>query len=196
MPRIDIEKLCFSYGRHPVFTDYSLSLTKNGIYTLTGPSGCGKTTLLRLILGLNKPSSGSLLVSEPPAAAFQEYRLFPHLSATENVAVIRESSCQTKRENLENARDLLLSLGLTEDEAALLPDELSGGMKQRVSLARALYASSRILLLDEPSKELDAELRENLYQKLLARAEHAIILLSTHRTEEIERLGAHEIPLA
>ena len=193
MPKIIADKLNFSYGKHMVFKDYSLALTENGIYALLGPSGCGKTTLLRLILGLLKPQSGSLLVSEPPAAAFQEYRLFPHLSATENVAVIRESRCDKGRDILKDALDRLLSFGFTEEEACALPSELSGGMKQRVSLTRALFSESRILIFDEPSKELDAKLRESLYEKLLQRAKNAIILLSTHRTEEIERLGAHTI---
>ncbi len=196
MPRIAVENLNFSYGKRRIFADYSIVIPDAGIYTLTGPSGCGKTTLLRLLLGLLRPQSGSILVSEPPAAAFQEYRLFPHLSAAENVAVIRESTKSNKREILKNARALLLSFGFTEDETYALPDALSGGMKQRVSLARALYSESRILLLDEPSKELDAELRESLYEKLTERARSSIILLSTHRTEEIERLSAHSLSLS
>ena len=195
MPTIIADKLNFSYGKNKIFNNYSLALSENGIYTLVGPSGCGKTTLLRLILGLLKPQSGSLLVSEPPAAAFQEYRLFPHLSAAENVSIVRTSNRDNKRDILKNARDSLLSFGFTMEEACAPPSELSGGMKQRVSLARALFSESRILIFDEPSKELDAELRESLYEKLLQRAKNAIVLLSTHRTEEISRLGAHTISL-
>lgn len=189
MPDILIKNLSFSYSDRLVFNHFSLSITENGIYTLIGPSGSGKTTLFRLLLGLAKPDRGQISISEPPAASFQEHRLFPHLSAAENVAVIRKSSS----EHFAEAKALLCRLGFTETDMQLFPNELSGGMKQRVSIARALFSSSKILLLDEPTKELDEALRKILYALLIERAETSLILLSTHRTEETDILGAKSI---
>lgn len=191
MPEIQVKNLVFSYPDRVIFKDLSLSLSGNGIYTLIGPSGSGKTTLFRLLLGLTKQADGGISLSEPAAAVFQEYRLFPHLTAAENVAVIRERI----RENLPDAKALLYRLGFTDEDTELLPCELSGGMKQRVSIARALFSDSKILILDEPTKELDEVLREVLYGLLKERAESSLILLSTHRTEETARLGAKLIEL-
>ena len=191
MPEICVSDLSFSYGRRRIFNQFSLSLKGSGIYTLLGPSGCGKTTLLRILLGLERPDAGEVSLSEQPAAVFQEHRLFPHLTALQNVTVIGDAN----ETALVEAKQLLLDLGFTESETSLYPAELSGGMKQRVALARAFFSPSSILLLDEPSKELDHELRETLYRKLTERAEHALILLSTHRTEETERLSATPIHL-
>ena len=189
MPDIQIKKLFFSYSDRCIFQDFSLSLSGRGIYTLIGPSGSGKTTLFRLLLGLLKPSHGRIFLSEPPAAVFQEHRLFPHLNAAENVAIIRESP----REHLPQARSLLYRLGFTERDTELFPSELSGGMKQRVSIARALFSDSKILLLDEPTKELDESLRRILYDLLIERAKDSLILLSTPRTEETDVLAAKRI---
>lgn len=191
MPEIQVKNLVFSYPDRVIFKDLSLSLSGNGIYTLIGPSGSGKTTLFRLLLDLTKQADGGISLSEPAAAVFQEYRLFPHLTAAENVAVIRERI----RESLPDAKALLCRLGFTDEDTELLPCELSGGMKQRVSIARALFSDSKILILDEPTKELDEALREVLYGLLKERAESSLILLSTHRTEETARLGAKLIEL-
>ena len=192
MPDIKISDLSFSYGKRKVLSDLSLSFSGTGIYTLTGPSGSGKTTLLRLLLGLERPARGSVTLSEPPAAAFQEYRLFPQLTAEENVAL----TAPDPKASLADAHSALLSLGFSEQDCRLYPSQLSGGMKQRVSLARALFADSRILLLDEPSKELDAPLRELLYEALRSRAKDSLILLTTHRTEETEILNAKNVTVS
>ena len=189
MPEILMQNVDFSYRERSVFTNLSLQLSGSGIYALIGPSGSGKTTLLRLLLGLIKPSSGSIHTSSSPAVAFQEYRLFPHLTAAENVAIITASP----KEHHKAACDLLISLGFTDREVNLLPSKLSGGMKQRVSIARALFSNADILLLDEPTKELDENLRRRLYDLLIKRAETSLILLSTHRVEEVEILGAKTI---
>ena len=191
MPDIRIENLDFSYGDRRIFDGLTLTISGGGIYTLIGPSGSGKTTLFRLLLGLAKPRSGRVSLSDPPAAVFQEYRLFPHLSAAENVAVI----CEHPKERLPQAKSLLKELGFSEKDTDLLPSELSGGMKQRVSIARALFSDAKILLLDEPTKELDLSLRAILYRILTERAETSLILLSTHRTEESEILGAQTIAI-
>lgn len=195
MPDILLRDLSFRYGKKTILDGYSLTLHGPGIHTLTGPSGCGKTTLLRLILGLQKPTSGSVSVSEKPVAAFQEYRLFPWLDAAENVAIAR--STRNSREMLDEAMDLLRSFGFSDSEMHAYPDQLSGGMKQRISICRALFSESNLLLFDEPTKELDQALRETVCAAFRRRAENSLILLTTHRMEEIELLGAvdHSFPV-
>ena len=191
MPELLVQNLDFSYADRVIFSDFSLSLSGVGIYTLIGPSGSGKTTLLRLLLGLNKARRGLISLSDVPASVFQEYRLFPHLSAAENVAIIKNDP----KAHLVKARRLLNDLGLNDDDTELLPSALSGGMKQRVSIARALFSDAKILLLDEPTKELDASLRARIYELLSERAKDTLIILSTHRAEETEILGAKTILL-
>ena len=191
MPELLVQNLDFSYADRIIFSDFSLSLSGVGIYTLIGPSGSGKTTLLRLLLGLNKARRGLISLSDAPASVFQEYRLFPHLSAAENVAIIKNDP----KAHLVKARRLLNDLGLNDDDTELLPSALSGGMKQRVSIARALFSDAKILLLDEPTKELDASLRARIYELLRERAKDTLIILSTHRAEETEILGAKTILL-
>lgn len=190
MPEIKITDLRFGYEKKEIFRGLSLDLKGPGIFTLTGPSGCGKTTLLRLICGLERPLAGAISLSHRPSVAFQEHRLFPELTAAENVALISREDGR-----LAEARTLLCAFGLSSDESELLPSELSGGMKQRVSLARAFFSDSPILIMDEPSKELDEDLRENLYRRILERGKSSLILFSTHRTEETALLQAQNITL-
>ena len=96
MPEILVSTLSFSYGKKQIFNSFTYAFKGPGIFLLTGPSGCGKTTLLRLIAGLEKPSAGTLTVSDPCAFAFQEYRLFPVLSVLRNVTCVRDP--KTKEE--------------------------------------------------------------------------------------------------
>ncbi len=192
MPEINLENVSFGYNEHLLFENMSHKITGTGIYTLTGPSGCGKTTYFRLLLKLISPKNGTIYLSEAPSMLFQEHRLFPNLSVIDNLTVITAKHNKQATENL--ASDLLGKLGLSEKTHMLFPHELSGGMRQRVAIARALFSDSKILLLDEPSKELDAALRENLYDLLTARAKNSLILMSTHRTEEGERLASHAHP--
>lgn len=189
MPELSLSSVSFSYPGKSVFHEFSLSLTGTGLITVSGPSGCGKTTLFRLLCRLEKPSSGTVTVSEHPSVAFQEYRLFPGLSAVQNVSLSRRET------NLTEAGTILSSLGFPSNDFGSLPESLSGGMKQRVSLARALLSESRILLLDEPSKELDQKLRERLYSVLRERSKTSLILLSTHHPEETLQFSKQLITL-
>jgi spermidine/putrescine transport system ATP-binding protein len=165
-------------------------------FTLLGPSGCGKTTLLRIIAGLEMPSSGNVIlgnedITSLPASkrhinmVFQSYALFPHLSIYENVAFGLRSrkihSDEIKR-RVENGLEMLV-LGSMRDR---LPSQLSGGQKQRVALARALVNEPDILLLDEPMSALDAKLRTQVQEDLrkLQRELGTTFILVTHDQSE------------
>lgn len=154
---------------------------------LVGPSGCGKSTVLRLIAGLAEPTAGT--VERPrdlaPGFVFQEPTLMPWATAEANVALplrLRGESRQTRR---ERARELLAALGL-EGFADAYPRQLSGGMKMRVSIARALAARPRLLLLDEPFAALDEIARNQLNDDLLAlrRREDLTLVFVTHSVHE------------
>ena len=196
MAEILFDSLSFSYGKKKVFDGLSLSFNGPGLFLVTGPSGCGKTTLLRLVAGLEKPSDGVLSISDPVSFAFQEYRLFPGLSALQNVTCVRDPrSKEDSAQNDAEALSLLISLGLTRDDARLTPDALSGGMKQRVSLARALFSPHPIKLLDEVTKELDRTSVDLVLSEIERVSADSLILFSTHHPEDCDGLPSTRIEL-
>lgn len=150
----------------------SLTVEPGTLVTLLGPSGCGKTTTLRLLAGLEHPTSGRILiggkdVTQLPAnerdvaMVFQSYALFPHMNALDNVMYGLLSSGLTKREAQDRAREGLKLVGL-EHQGERLPSELSGGQQQRIAVARALVLEPQVLLLDEPLSNLDERLRRRV----------------------------------
>jgi NitT/TauT family transport system ATP-binding protein len=145
---------------------------RSEILAILGPSGCGKSTLLRIIAGIEKPSSGEIIYrtsnrDRPPIGfVFQSPSLLPWLTLLENVALPLRARGVPKKEAEETARKYLSLVGLQEFEN-FYPDELSGGMKQRVNLARALGIEPEILLMDEPFSHLDPLTAENLRAELL-----------------------------
>lgn len=152
--------------------DLSLTVEPGTLVTLLGPSGCGKTTTLRLLAGLEHPTSGRILiggkdVTQLPAnerdvaMVFQSYALFPHMNALDNVMYGLLSSGFTKREAQDRAREGLKLVGL-EHQGERLPSELSGGQQQRIAVARALVLEPQVLLLDEPLSNLDERLRRRV----------------------------------
>ncbi len=190
---LTIKNLRKSFGEKRIFSDFSYSFSDKGIYLLTGESGIGKTTLLRMIAGLDKDFDGEILEGGigRVSFAFQEHRLIPQLSAIENV--VFAISDRKDEAVVSKATELLKTLALEDEDFLLTPDSLSGGMKQRISLARAFIKDAPILLLDEPTKELDpanAEIVRGLIRKA---AESRLVILASHNPEDLLSLGDNVI---
>ncbi len=182
---IKIEDLSFSYGEKPVIQGLDLSLPKHGVFALMGPSGCGKTTLLYLISGLLKPENGRIQRdSDKIAYSFQEPRLLEHKNALENVKFVLKD-----KNKEEIALAFLADLGL-KAEAKTFPRQLSGGMKQRVSLARALAFDGDISLFDEPFNGLDEAVKERAAALIRKKGENSLVILITHSFDDAELCGA------
>ncbi|HHY16963.1 MAG TPA: ATP-binding cassette domain-containing protein [Firmicutes bacterium] len=158
-----------------VLDSLSLELPERGIIAFMGPSGSGKTTLFRLISGLLPPDSGSVEAPERCSFVFQEDRLLPWSSVQENIEIVLDR--QQQRAGV--ARRLLVELGLggTENQSI---QELSGGMRRRVAIGRALAYDAPLLLMDEPFKGLDSATKRQVMDIIALQASERLILLSTH----------------
>jgi NitT/TauT family transport system ATP-binding protein len=181
--------------------DISFSVGSNEIMVLIGPSGCGKTTILNLIAGFIKPTSGKLLfngntIKEPGperTIIFQEYALFPWYTVRKNI----EFGLTAKKINTAESRrisDEFLQLINMEKFSGMFPHQLSGGMKQRVALARALAVEPDVLLMDEPFGALDEQTRSRMQQSLIEiwKVKKTTIVFVTHNIDEALILG-HKI---
>ena len=192
---LKLENIVKRFGNRTVLDGFSYEFEENGVYAVVGESGVGKTTLLRIISGLDTDFTGT--VSEGGAkntsVAFQEYRLFPQLTALENL--VFAVADKPDPETVSRAREALTALGFSEEDMQKRPSGLSGGMKQRVSLARAFLRPARILLLDEPTKELDAANVALVLSEIGRQAESRTVIIVTHRAEDIEALSAKIISL-
>ena len=164
---IEFDGVTKRYGDVVAVRDLSISLAAGTLTTLLGPSGCGKTTTLRLIAGLELPTSGLIRiggrdVSNIPASerdvsmVFQSYALFPHMTVLENVRYGLDVAGVARQDAVARAQETLASVGL-RDLDARLPAELSGGQQQRVALARALVSRPTVVFADEPTGNLDSK---------------------------------------
>ncbi|MEV0582552.1 ABC transporter ATP-binding protein [Nonomuraea sp. NPDC050310] len=175
-----------------------LDIREGEFLTLVGPSGCGKSTLLDLIAGLAEPTAGQILIDGIPITGpgldrgivFQQYALFPWRTARGNVEFGLEAKAVPKKERAELARRYLDLVGLTGFEDRY-PHELSGGMRQRVAIARSLAFDPDVLLMDEPFAALDAQTRETLQEELLRIWEKTgkTVVFITHGIDEAVYLG-------
>lgn len=177
-----------------VLKDINLTINDGELICLLGPSGCGKTTLLRLIAGLEHPTSGEIVAngevvkgpSGDRAVIFQQYSLFPWLTVLQNVTFGLEMTKKgTKEENIAAAERYLTNVGLIDFKDSY-PHELSGGMKQRVAIIRSLLNHSPILLMDEPFSAVDMQTRHKLQEQLIGvwkRFENTIVFV-THDVDE------------
>jgi NitT/TauT family transport system ATP-binding protein len=175
----------------------SLTVRRGEFLTLVGASGCGKSTLLNLVSGLDRPTSGSVEVEGHAAFMFQEHALFPWLSALDNVAAPLRLKGVGKKDREAQARDYLAAVHLA-DFADRRPHELSGGMKQRVAIARTLATQAPVLLMDEPFGALDAMTRDLLHDELesIWAQRNLTVLFVTHNVREAVRLGDRVVLLS
>ena len=188
-----VNNLSKRFGEKLILDRLSLSMQSGEFMALVGSSGSGKSTILRLIAGLEHPSSGSISVDGKPVSSpgpdrgmvFQKYSLYPWLNAAENVAFGMRLQRMKPTEIRERTAYFLEVVGLSE-AADKLPRELSGGMQQRVAIARALATNPSILLLDEPFGALDLQIRESMQDFLLKLWQRTglTVLLITHDVEE------------
>lgn len=185
---IELQRVSVAFGDKQVLSDFSYRFEPGGQYALFGPSGCGKTTLLRVIAGLQKPDRGEVIHAQAlrMAFCFQEDRLLPWYTSAENLALTLGSK--------EKAAEWLARVQLA-DAASLYPDELSGGMRRRVSLARALGFESDVLVLDEPLRELDAATCERMLRLVDESVGERLLVLVTHDRTQAERLGCRMIDM-
>ena len=181
---IKIQDLSFSYPDLPIFHNLSLYLPEVPVLALLGPSGSGKTTFLKLLIGLCTPESGKItgISSRRIGTVFQEDRLLPWRTASENITLAEPDPTHPME-----VTELMERLGLSGMEG-VYPKELSGGMQRRVAIARALYHSSDLILMDEPFKGLDPELKSSVMSFCRERATEIIFI--THEEGEAIFLGA------
>jgi len=178
--------------------DVNIQVEKNEFFSIVGPSGCGKTTLLNLVAGFERPSLGVIRVDDMPiaepgwerAVVFQEYALFPWYTIFENVCYGLKRKRVPKAEQKELVEHYIRLVGLAGFESRF-PRELSGGMRQRVSIARALAVNPSILLMDEPFGSLDIQTREYMQDELLKiwQSEPKTVIFVTHSIDEAIKLS-------
>jgi len=181
---IKLENISKSFGEKIVIRDFSIELPDSGVIAMMGPSGCGKTTLFRILAGLDKPDSGRIISSNHKrlSAVFQEDRMLGGVTALGNlIAVIG-------RDRLDIAKSWLEYMGLA-DSAHLLPREMSGGMRRRLAIARAMAYGGDLLLLDEPFAGLDADTRENIYPYIFSKNKSCLTIMITHDLDEARKLA-------
>lgn len=188
---IIIKNLCKKYDNKPVLKDVNITLEDNSIYCLMGASGIGKTTLLRILMGLEHADSGNIsgIDTKSISCMFQEDRLIPDLSAIDNVAIVLRGRADRKK-----LRDKLSTI-LPPDCLDNPVISLSGGMKRRVALARALEYPGKLIILDEPFTGLDAGNRLNIIDYILKMRNNRSLLIATHGADAAQLLGAEVIQL-
>jgi NitT/TauT family transport system ATP-binding protein len=208
MAFIHVNNLWKSYGEQVVLERINLEIQEGQFCTMVGASGCGKSTFLRLLLGQEKPSKGSITLDGQPLAAepdasrgivFQKYSVLPHLTVLDNVALALELPRspwigrllgQGKAQARDEARAMLDKVGLGP-ALAKYPHQLSGGMQQRLAIAQALMGKPRVLLLDEPFGALDPGIRKDMHQLLqeLWSQTRLTVFMVTHDLSEGFHLG-------
>lgn len=196
-PAVRIQQIVqvFEKGTPPVLDRVSLDVAPGDFVCLLGASGCGKSTLLNIIAGLQKPSSGTVEVhTERPALMFQEPALMPWLTASRNVELALTARGYDRAGRKHEVERLLELVNLSGSGKKRV-HELSGGMRQRVALARSLAQDSQLLLMDEPFAALDAITRDVLHNELIRvwAEQNLAVVFVTHNVREAVRLGQRVI---
>ena len=181
---IILDRVCAGYPEKKVLANLSVSFPDTGAAAIMAPSGFGKTTLLRVLAGLKQPDAGKItgLENKNISFLFQEDRLLPWVSAEKNVELVSRA---------EKATYWLDQMEISD--VSQLPREMSGGMRRRVALARAMAFGGDVLLMDEPFKGLDESLRERIAGRIKGR--FPLTVLSVHDEREAELMGAEIIRL-
>lgn len=191
-----LERVRCAFGEVEVFRDLSLEIARGEFVAVVGPSGCGKTTLLNLCSGFVKPSAGSVECAGRVRTVYQQDGLFPWLTVAQNIGLgLRDIKGDAERERRLNE---MLELIRLENFAGHYPHQLSGGMRQRVELARALAGDADVLLLDEPFSSLDYLTRLRLrgeLARMLAELPRTVALV-THDIEEAAQLADRVVVLS
>ena len=185
---IELTNISVAFGGKQVLKDFSFCFDTGKHYALFGPSGCGKTTLLRVIAGLKTPDSGEVRVSSGMSMAFcfQEDRLLPWYTVQRNVELALPSEIQKDRERAARiAQSWLERVGLGSEGGAY-PAQLSGGMKRRAALARALAFDAPVMLMDEPFRALDEASHAEMLRLVRSLAQGRTLILVTHDLRDTE----------
>lgn len=196
---IELKNLSIGYSRDtPLMTDVNYVFDDNKIYGILGKSGYGKSTLLKTIAGLLKPISGEVIIDKNVVRnartseaymMFQNYTCFDWLKCLDNVLIAKKVHDSITMTDIENAKKWLNAVGLGND-LNKYPTQLSGGMKQRLALARTLFMNPKVVLMDEPLSALDEKTRTAMQNLIIEDHKHDknIIIMVTHSHEEAEKV--------
>ncbi len=183
---LELENISKAYGGITLFNDFSIAFDEGKITCILGPSGCGKTTLLNIIGGIVPPDNGSIngFANQRISYIFQDPRLLPWKTVRENIGFVLSHDLPAAER--KSITDRFISLVELEDFADYYPAKLSGGMRQRVSIARAFAFPSEVILMDEPLKGLDIKLKLNLIRTFsrIWETDRRTVIFVTHDVEE------------